>query len=102
MSSNPEDGNYPSQQQPGQSRRGFLRNATLAGAGAAALGAVGAPAFGASAASASKIKTGTWNPDPAAPRFTLAVMPDTQFFQLMATGSGPPGGARRRPRPRTG
>ncbi|MGW4914331.1 LamG-like jellyroll fold domain-containing protein [Streptomyces sp. NPDC004270] len=71
----------PSQETAGQSRRGFLRNAALAGAGAATVGAStlgGTPAFAAGTAQSGR--TGTWRPDPAAPRFTLAVMPDTQFL----------------------
>lgn len=73
----------PSQESAGHSRRGFLRNAALAGAGAAAAG-VGAsalgttPAFAADAARSGR--TGTWRPDSTALRFTLAVMPDTQFL----------------------
>lgn len=73
----------PSQDTAGHSRRGFLRNAALAGAGAgaatagtAALGAT--PAFADSAAQSRG--TGTWRPDTTALRFTLAVMPDTQFL----------------------
>jgi hypothetical protein len=62
----------------GQSRRGFLRNAALAGAGAAALGATAAaPAF---AAGSDQSSANRWNPDQASPRFTFAVMPDTQFL----------------------
>ncbi|MEU8930169.1 LamG-like jellyroll fold domain-containing protein [Streptomyces sp. NPDC048409] len=71
----------PSQDTAGHSRRGFLRNAALAGAGAATVGtaALGAtPAF-ADAAAQSR-GTGTWRPDTTALRFTLAVMPDTQFL----------------------
>ncbi|MEW2522247.1 LamG-like jellyroll fold domain-containing protein [Actinacidiphila alni] len=74
----------------GRSRRGFLRNAALAGAGAAAVGVgapmlAGAPAVAADAStitnsSQSHGRTGTWRPDPTAQRFTLAVMPDTQFL----------------------
>lgn len=73
----------PSQETTGQSRRGFLRNAALAGAGAAAVGVGasalgGTPAFAADAAGSGR--TGAWRPDPTALRFTLAVMPDTQFL----------------------
>jgi hypothetical protein len=61
----------------GQNRRGFLRSAALAGAGAAALGPLGAvPAFG----DESRRADGRWQPDPVSRRFTLAVMPDTQFL----------------------
>jgi hypothetical protein len=72
----------PAENQTGRSRRGFLRNAALAGAGAAAVG-VGAPLLAgtpAVAAEAASGRTGTWRPDPTALRFTLAVMPDTQFL----------------------
>ncbi|MGW7419036.1 LamG-like jellyroll fold domain-containing protein [Streptomyces sp. NPDC054813] len=70
----------PSQEAAGQSRRGFLRNAALAGAGAATVGAAtlgGTPAYAEDTAAG---RTGTWRPDPTALRFTLAVMPDTQFL----------------------
>ncbi|MFI0723635.1 LamG-like jellyroll fold domain-containing protein [Streptomyces sp. NPDC021224] len=73
----------------GQDRRGFLRSAALAGAGAAAVG-VGASALSAAPAAAAEGsdaarsgrpgRSGTWNPDPEALQFTLAVMPDTQFL----------------------
>jgi hypothetical protein len=67
-----------SAQPTGQNRRAFLRNTGLAGAGVMALGAVGAPpAFADQAASGG---IGRWNPDPNSPRFTVAVMPDTQFL----------------------
>ncbi|UWE13241.1 LamG-like jellyroll fold domain-containing protein [Actinacidiphila bryophytorum] len=79
-----------SQGPAGHDRRAFLRNAALAGAGAAAVG-VGGSALAATHASAAdaaaegaakeaKRKPGSWNPDPAALQFTLAVMPDTQFL----------------------
>ncbi|HEX4790266.1 MAG TPA: LamG-like jellyroll fold domain-containing protein [Actinospica sp.] len=89
----------------GADRRAFLRNAGLAGAGAAALGPLTAgAAFGAtttadasaaSTAGASTASTGAaasagrgrWNPDTESPRFTLAVMPDTQFLYWGSQGS---------------
>jgi hypothetical protein len=73
----------------GLSRRGFLRSTALVGAGAVVVGigqsALGEPsasaAPAASAVSATKgSKLGTWEPDPTALQFTLAVMPDTQFL----------------------
>ena len=74
----------------GPNRRSFLRTAGLAGAGAAALGAVtvgpAAAASAATGASAAGLAAG-WNPDPDSPRFTLAVMPDTQFMYWGSQGS---------------
>ena len=58
----------------GPSRRAFLRSAALAGTGAAALGTLSAAATG------NPGGDGRWEPDPAGPQFTLAVMPDTQFL----------------------
>ncbi|MFJ8591394.1 LamG-like jellyroll fold domain-containing protein [Streptomyces sp. NPDC093598] len=58
--------------QAGAGRRGFLRATALLGAGAAAVTAL--PAVTAEAA------TPTWRPDPNSRRFTLAVMPDTQYL----------------------
>jgi hypothetical protein len=79
-------GDIPSQEPTGQNRRGFLRNAALAGAGTAVAGA-GASMLGATPAQAAdqggrpaRRPAGTWNPDPTALQFTLAVMPDTQFL----------------------
>lgn len=76
-------GDTPPDEPSGQSRRGFLRNTALAGAGAAAIG-IGGSAFGGPSASAAgtakSSKIGTWNPNPTALQFTLAVMPDTQFL----------------------
>jgi len=57
------------------SRRGFLRNSGLVGAGALALGAVGLPR-----AAAAQAAGQSWRPDPESPRFTLVVMPDTQYM----------------------
>ncbi|GDY48384.1 hypothetical protein SANT12839_092660 [Streptomyces antimycoticus] len=65
--------------QPGTRRRTFLRTTGLAAAGVAMTGlevappAAAAPASGATGAPA-------WHPDPESPRFTLAVMPDTQYL----------------------
>ncbi|MBB6414800.1 LamG-like jellyroll fold domain-containing protein [Streptomyces sp. AK010] len=58
--------------QAGAGRRGFLRATALLGATAAAVTAL--PAVTAEAA------TSTWRPDPRIRRFTLAVMPDTQYL----------------------
>ncbi|MFG3269623.1 LamG-like jellyroll fold domain-containing protein [Streptomyces luteogriseus] len=58
--------------QAGAGRRGFLRATALLGATAAAVTAV--PAVTARAAAS------TWRPDPHSRRFTLAVMPDTQYL----------------------
>jgi hypothetical protein len=75
--------------QPGPGRRAFLQAIGLTGAGAAvgtgALGgAVGGSVLGAAPALASvsseSLGSGTWNPDTESPRFTIAVMPDTQFL----------------------
>ncbi|MGW6543323.1 LamG-like jellyroll fold domain-containing protein [Streptomyces massasporeus] len=57
--------------QAGAGRRGFLRATALLGATAAAVTAL--PAVAAEAAS-------TWRPDSRSRRFTLAVMPDTQYL----------------------
>ena len=71
----------------GPNRRAFLRTAGLTGAGVAALGAVTAgPAAAAGDAPAAGLGAG-WNPDPDSPRFTLAVMPDTQFMYWGSQGS---------------
>ncbi|MFE5328843.1 LamG-like jellyroll fold domain-containing protein [Embleya sp. NPDC056575] len=75
----------------GPARRAFLRSAALAGAGAAAVGAVGispAAAAGAeggaegAAADAPVDAQGmpAWRPDRDSRRFTLVVMPDTQYM----------------------
>src|SRR3984885_2597595 len=75
----------------GPNRRAFLRTAGLAGAGAATLGAVTAgPAAAASAATGGRSLASLgadWNPDPDSSRFTLAVMPDTQFLYWGTQGS---------------
>jgi hypothetical protein len=80
--------NSPSQSSNAPSRRTFLWTAGLAGAGAAALGTMtAAPASAAARSSASLASAGTWSPDPESPRFTLAVMPDTQFLYWGSQGS---------------
>ncbi|GAA0614841.1 LamG domain-containing protein [Kutzneria viridogrisea] len=56
------------------SRRTFLRGAGLLGAGVAATSALGATAAPAGASPLS------WQPDPDDPRFTVVVMPDTQYL----------------------
>ena len=68
-------------------RRSFLRNIGLAGAGAAALsaGALGADSLldapqALAAINSDSLGKGTWSPDTGSPRFTVAVMPDTQFL----------------------
>ncbi|MBR7839220.1 metallophosphoesterase [Actinospica durhamensis] len=74
----------------GADRRSFLRNAGLAGAGAVALGPLTAGAASASTAPASAAASasrGRWNPDTESLRFTLAVMPDTQFLYWGSQGS---------------
>jgi hypothetical protein len=73
----------------GPGRRSFLRTAGLAGVGAAALGAMTAgPALAATNPStAAQNAGGGWNPDQDSPRFTLAVMPDTQFLYWGTQGS---------------
>jgi hypothetical protein len=65
------------------SRRSFLRAAGLVGAGTTALGLAGT--LGASPAAAASqndqdVRHSGWHPDPDSPRFTLAVMPDTQYL----------------------
>jgi len=74
------------------SRRSFLRATGLigAGAGVASLGIGAAPAATAATASSSqdlydvaavsKNGGGSWRPDPDSPRFTVVVMPDTQYL----------------------
>lgn len=56
----------------GASRRTVLRTAGLVG-----IGSLAAPT---TASAASAASTGRWNPDPDSPRFTLVVMPDTQYL----------------------
>ena len=73
----------------GPGRRSFLRTAGLAGVGAAALGAFTAgPAAAAVSQSNVALDADTgWSPDQDSPRFTLAVMPDTQFLYWGTQGS---------------
>jgi hypothetical protein len=77
------------QSSTGPGRRAFLRTAGLAGVGAAALGSITAgPALAATSPSnAAPNAHAGWNPDPNSPRFTLAVMPDTQFLYWGTQGS---------------
>jgi hypothetical protein len=83
------DSQSSTQSASGPNRRAFLRTAGLAGAGAAALSAMtAAPASAAArSSSVSLASMGAWNPDPDSPRFTLAVMPDTQFLYWGSQGS---------------
>jgi hypothetical protein len=68
------------------SRRSFLRATGLLGAGVAALGVGSAPAALAASqdpydvATTSAGGSGKWRPDAESPRFTVAVMPDTQYL----------------------
>ena len=74
----------------GADRRAFLRNAGLAGAGAVALSSLTATTAFADTPSSdgAQIPTaGRWNPDTESLRFTLAVMPDTQFLYWGTQGS---------------
>jgi len=75
-----------SQTLKGPGRRSFLRTAGLVGAGAAAIGPLNAGTASAAVAPA-QVGIGQWNPDPESPRFTLAVMPDTQFLYWGSQGS---------------
>jgi Concanavalin A-like lectin/glucanases superfamily len=81
---------HSSDQSPtGPGRRTFLRTAGLAGVGAAALGAINAGPAGAAASPTNTAQNtdAGWNPDQDSPRFTLAVMPDTQFLYWGTQGS---------------
>src|SRR5690242_7768217 len=79
---------HEGQPSAGPGRRSFLRTAGLAGVGAAALGAITAgPARADTTANAAQTAGGGWNPDQDSPRFTLAVMPDTQFLYWGSQGS---------------
>lgn len=75
------------------SRRTFLRGAGVLGAGAATTGLLGAaPAYAAGSGQGgaaddpygsttmTPAPRGTWRPDPDDPRFTVIVMPDTQYM----------------------
>lgn len=65
---------------PGASRRTFLRATALTGAATAATGlASAAPAAARAQQSTGAVAAG-WRPDPENPRFTLVVMPDTQYL----------------------
>jgi hypothetical protein len=77
------------QSSTGPGRRAFLRTAGLVGVGTAALGAVTAgPAIAAvNPSTAARNADAGWNPDQDSPRFTLAVMPDTQFLYWGTQGS---------------
>lgn len=68
----------------GSSRRAFLRTTGLAGAGAVGLGAmdVALPTTAAAAA--------TYRPDGESPRFTIAVVPDTQYLFDLDRGDPEP------------
>ncbi|TMR93315.1 LamG-like jellyroll fold domain-containing protein [Nonomuraea basaltis] len=68
---------HQSSESANSSRRSFLLTTGLAGVGTAAIGLAGAPA--ASAASQEEEKR-TWRPDAESLRFTVAVMPDTQYL----------------------
>ncbi|WP_149823735.1 LamG-like jellyroll fold domain-containing protein [Streptomyces tailanensis] len=63
--------------QAGAGRRNFLRATALMGAAATAVATL--PAATAQAAPAES-RTAAWRPDPDSRRFTLAVMPDTQYL----------------------
>jgi hypothetical protein len=65
---------------PRLSRRGLLRAGGLAGAGAAALSLLPAAPALAAPAPAGADAVPAWRPDPDSTRFTLVVMPDTQFL----------------------
>jgi hypothetical protein len=88
----PRDDENPSAKLPhGPNRRGFLRTAGLAGAGAAGAAALGAmtasPASAAAVDTRASRRAGGWDPDTESQRFTLAVMPDTQFLYWGSQGS---------------
>jgi hypothetical protein len=85
-----QDGENPSSQAlKGPGRRSFLRTAGLVGAGAAGAAAIGPLSAGTASAAVtpSHVGIGQWNPDPESQRFTLAVMPDTQFLYWGSHGS---------------
>jgi hypothetical protein len=87
------DADPSSHQSNGPNRRAFLRTAGLAGAGVAGAAALGAATVSPAAADATAAPraavggAGACNPDPDSPRFTLAVMPDTQFLYWGSQGS---------------
>ncbi|MGW1163475.1 LamG-like jellyroll fold domain-containing protein [Streptomyces sp. NPDC002519] len=76
MCTSHEPGQTPAQETPqaGAGRRSFLRATALLGA--AATTGVALP----TAAEAAPASGGGWRPDPDSRRFTLAVMPDTQYL----------------------
>jgi Concanavalin A-like lectin/glucanases superfamily len=81
-----------SQSSNGPNRRAFLRNTGLAGAGLAGATVLGAARTSPAAAAtverqAASSGAGAWNPNPNSSRFTLAVMPDTQFLYWGSQGS---------------
>src|SRR5580693_2227094 len=84
------DADPSSQPSNGPNGRAFLRTAGLAGAGVAGAAALGvatvSPASAAGATAAGRAGA-AWNPDPDSSRFTLAVMPDTQFLYWGSQGS---------------
>src|ERR1700738_3469510 len=65
--------NLPAGSMPGASRRSLLVGAGLAGAAVAGFA-------GATTASAAPELSGSWRPDTEDQRFTLVVMPDTQYM----------------------
>lgn len=65
---------------PDAGRRTFLRAAALTGAAAAATGLVSAAPAAALPQQNTGAATARWRPDPESPRFTLVVMPDTQYL----------------------
>ncbi|WP_327678612.1 LamG-like jellyroll fold domain-containing protein [Streptomyces sp. NBC_00467] len=67
---------------PGAGRRTFLRATALTGAaaGLAGAGVVAAAPAVASTAQNTADNVASWQPDPDSPRFTLVVMPDTQYL----------------------
>ncbi|MHA3701930.1 metallophosphoesterase [Jatrophihabitans sp. YIM 134969] len=75
---------------PATSRRAFLRTGGLIGAGAAVATGLGLPSATSAAAAPAPAPAATWKPDTTSPRFTLAVMPDTQYlFDGAAIHPGP-------------
>ncbi|MGO4423773.1 Tat pathway signal sequence domain protein, partial [Streptomyces sp. MCAF7] len=66
-----------SEPQTGTRRRTFLRTTGLVGAGVAITGLEATPA---GAAEPAAEQAPAWRPDADSPRFTVAVMPDTQYL----------------------
>ncbi|BBC31547.1 Secreted protein [Streptomyces graminofaciens] len=77
MCTSHEQGQGESAPQAGAGRRNFLRATALMGAAAAVLPAAAGTA---QAAAESPSSAARWRPDPDSRRFTLAVMPDTQYL----------------------